>query len=130
MHFYRWMFSSYPSDVVYQSLHWLKQQTARGRPLGLPSESGEVEPIYAAHGSFLAFHRSYFERGGTLGHGAFLFGEEIFVAETARRLGLAVLFEPRVIVEHAEHSSMGPLWRRETSDRRREASRYLANTFF
>ena len=130
MHFYRWVFSSYATDAVYQSLHWLKSKTGRVRHPGRVPSSSVTEPIYAAHGSFLALYRSFFERGGSLAYGAFLFGEEIFIAETARRLGLIVLFEPRVAVEHAEHTSTGGPWRRDTSALRRESSRYVADTFF
>ncbi len=131
MHLYRWLFSAYPIDVVYEGLSWIKH-----RALGLlskvrpPATASVPERIYAPHGSFIALHRSYFEAGGTLEHGAFLFGEEIFVAETVRRLGLAVLYEPAVVVEHTERSTAAGLWNRDNSRYRRQASRYLARTYF
>jgi GT2 family glycosyltransferase len=131
MHVYRWIFSAYPIDVVYQGLSWLKHRALEAgsneRP---PSPASSAEKIYAPQGAFIAFHRSYFERGGTLDHGAFLFGEEIFVAETARRLGLTVLYEPAVAVEHTERSTASGLFNRDTSRYRRQASRYLAEKFF
>jgi GT2 family glycosyltransferase len=86
--------------------------------------------IYAPQGAFIAFHRSYFERGGTLDHGAFLFGEEIFVAETARRLGMTVMYDPALVIEHTERSTAAGLFNRNTSRYRKQASRYLAKTFF
>ena len=67
----------------------------------------EPRPIYAPHGSFLLFSREYFERGGTLNAGAFLYAEEIFVAETCRRLGLEVLYRPDLELQHDEHVSTG-----------------------
>jgi GT2 family glycosyltransferase len=131
MHVYRWIFSAYPIDVVYQGLSWIKHRAleavSKERP---PSPASSAEKIYAPQGAFIAFHRSYFEHGGTLDHGAFLFGEEIFVGETARRLGLTVLYEPAVAVEHTERSTAAGLFNRETSRYRRQASRYLAQTFF
>ena len=131
MHVYRWIFSAYPIDAAYQGLSWIKHRTlesvSKERP---PSPPASAEKIYAPQGAFIAFHRSYFERGGTLDHGAFLFGEEIFVAETARRLGLTVLYEPAVAVEHTERSTAAGLFNRDTSRYRRQASRYLAQTFF
>jgi hypothetical protein len=37
---------------------------------GNRASSPELEPIYAAHGACLIFHRSYFEAGGTLAYGS------------------------------------------------------------
>jgi GT2 family glycosyltransferase len=131
MHVYRWIFSAYPIDVVYQGLSWIKQralEAASKGHLGAPATS--PEKIYAPQGAFIAFHRSYFEGGGTLDHGAFLFGEEIFVAETARRLGMTVLYDPALVIEHTERSTASGLFNRDTSRYRKQASRYLAKTFF
>jgi GT2 family glycosyltransferase len=131
MHLYRWLFSAYPIDVVYEGLSWIKH-----RALGLlskvrpPAAASLPERIYAPHGSFIALHRSYFEGGGNLEYGAFLFGEEIFIAETVRRLGLTVLYEPAVMIEHTERSTAAGLFNRDSSRFRRQASRYLARTFF
>ena len=131
MHLYRWLFSAYPIDVVYEGLSWIKH-----RALGLlskvrpPAAASLPERIYAPHGSFIALHRSYFERGGNLEYGAFLFGEEIFIAETVRRLGLTVLYEPAVMIEHTERSTAAGLWNRDASRFRRQSSRFLARTFF
>lgn len=131
MHLYRWLFSAYPVDVVYEGLSWVKHRAlelvSKVRP---PATASSPARIYAPHGSFIALHRSYFQRGGTLEHGAFLFGEEIFVAETVRRLGLNVLYEPAIVIEHTERSTAAGLWNRDSSRYRRQASRYLARTFF
>jgi GT2 family glycosyltransferase len=131
MHLYRWLFSSYPIDVVYESLSWVKHRAlelfSKGRPVATDSVS---EKIYAPHGSFIALHRTYFERGGTLDYPVFLFGEEIFIAETARRLGLTVLYEPAVAIEHTERSTAAGLWNRDASRYRKQASRFLAKTYF
>jgi len=63
--------------------------------------------VYAAFGACIVLHRSYFENGGTLRFGSFLFGEEIFVAETARGLGLRTRYEPRLRLLHREHGTTG-----------------------
>lgn len=133
MHVYSWIFSAYPIDAVYQGLSWIKHRIIEAMSKGAspaPAPSSSAEKIYAPQGAFIAFHRSYFERGGTLDHGAFLFGEEIFVAETARRLGLTVMYEPAVAIEHTERSTGAGLFNRDTSRYRKQASRYLARTFF
>jgi GT2 family glycosyltransferase len=61
--------------------------------------------IYAPHGAFVIFNEQYFRRGGNLACGAFLFAEELFVAETCRRLGLRVTYLPSLEVLHDEHIS-------------------------
>ncbi len=131
MHVYRWIFSAYPIDAVYQGLSWIKHRALEAasneRPL---APSSATEKIYAPQGAFIAFHRSYFERGGNFDHGAFLFGEEIFVGETARKLGLTVLYDPTLVIEHTERSTAAGLFNRQTSRFRKQASRYLAKTFF
>ncbi|HEY0829509.1 MAG TPA: glycosyltransferase [Candidatus Dormibacteraeota bacterium] len=131
MHLYRWLFSSYPVDVVWESLSWVKHRTlemfSKVHP---PAAASHPEYIYAPHGSFIALNRSYFERGGNLEYGAFLFGEEIFVAETARKLGLTVLYEPAVAIEHTERSTAAGLWNRDASRFRRQASRFLVRNYF
>ena len=88
--------------------------------------SGVARTVYAPHGSCLVLPAAYFDRGGTLDHGAFLFGEEITVAERARALGLPVRYEPAVVVRHAEHRSTG-WWRsRQLLTWQRESVREIA----
>ena len=57
----------------------------------------------------MVFARRYFEAGGTLRHPAFLYGEELFVAETARALNLAVHHEPALVVHHLHQVSTSAL---------------------
>jgi len=63
--------------------------------------------IYAPHGAFIIFTKEYFVRGGSFKHFSFLFGEEIFVAETASKLNLKVLYNPELIISDFEHASTG-----------------------
>jgi len=131
MHLYSWLFSAYPVDVVYESLSWVKHRALELVSKDRPAAAAAItEKIYAPHGSFIALHRSYFERGGTLDYGAFLFGEEIFIAETARKLGLTVLYEPAIAIEHTERSTAAGLWNRDASRYRKQASRYLVKNYF
>jgi GT2 family glycosyltransferase len=69
-----------------------------------------ITPIYAPHGSIIAFHRRYFDAGGTLAHPTFLFNEELTVAETCRRLGLKIIYNPTLWVSHHEHQATR-VWR-------------------
>ena len=69
--------------------------------------AGDARDVYAAHGSIMAIHRRFFEAGGTMRHGAFLFGEEITIAEQVRGFGGTVRFEPSIRVVHREHQATG-----------------------
>lgn len=57
-------------------------------------------PVYMIHGSFIILHRSYFERTAGLNFPAFLFGEELFVAEEVRKAGGTLLYEPSLCLAH------------------------------
>ena len=76
------------------------------------------------------FSRRYFESSGNLNHGAFLCGEEVFIAETARRLGLAVVYDPRLKVVHKENATLSRYTSRQLLAYVREATDYVTETFF
>ena len=130
MHFYKWIFRYYPSLIVYQSLAVLKERIKIYFPKKRFKSNNIPVSIYAPHGSFIVFHRSYFESGGTLAHGCFLFGEEIFVAETARRLNLNILYDPRLKVIHKGHVSTNIFKSRHIFRYMKEAAIYCADEFF
>lgn len=72
---------------------------------GEDSDSGNAT-IYAPHGSIVLFHRRFFERGATLRYGGMMFGEEIHIAEQARRAGLRVTWRRDLRVVHEQHATM------------------------
>lgn len=123
---YKRLFAWYWGLVGYDAASRMKKWLQRGRPV-VEAPAG---PIYAAHGAFLVFHRSYFEAGGTFDHGTFLFNEEIFVAETARRLGLTVRYEPSLVVHHAEHANTNFLTSRVVARHMADSAAYTADTWF
>ncbi len=96
------------------------EETAADRP----------RPIYAPFGAFMVFHRQYFESGGNLSYGSFLFGEEIFIAETARRLGMTIVYDPRLRLCHREHGVMLNVPSRQIAHYAAQSVRYLARTYF
>ena len=89
---------------------WLAQWMApfvRRRRTGFRARSAERSRIYAPHGSFLIFSRQFFERGGYIDDGFFLYGEELSVAETCSRLGLPIVHNPDLIVRHEDSQTTG-----------------------
>ena len=87
--------------------------------------------IYAAHGSMIIFTKKYFELGGNLQYGGFLFGEETFVAESCNALGLKVLYDPTIRVLTSEHVSTGKIFRSyEQVMYMRESYRFVINRYY
>jgi len=132
MHFYKWVFRFSLPGRGYQRLSLAKLRLQHAiearRPQGIRNLA--PERIYAPHGSFMLFHRSYFEAGGTLRHGTFLFGEEIFVAETARQLGLAIVHDPRLVVDHRQNTPYKILSDPKLETYAREAADFVASEYF
>ncbi len=136
MQFYKWIFRFYITCLAYHVVTPARAYARRRLGVGLrPQATATGAPllpraIYAPHGSFVLFHRSYFAAGGGIKHGARLYGEEVFVAETARRLGLKVVYDPRLQVLHRRHSTTQALPNRRMASYLRESSAYIADTFF
>jgi len=86
--------------------------------------------IYAPQGSCIVFSKLFFSLGGKLNYPKFLFGEEIFVAETARNFGLRVVYSPRLKVWHDDHSSTGLVRSRKIAAYVRESARFITDTYF
>lgn len=108
MRFYRYIFNTPGLCATYHLASGLRQKyAARHKSHEQWSEGYIPELIYAPHGSFIIFHRSYFENGCNFRYGAFLYGEEIFVAEQARAKKLPVYYWPELLVHHREHIETG-----------------------
>lgn len=86
--------------------------------------------IYAPHGSCIIFSKLFFLRGGNLKFPAFLFGEEIYVAEMARSLGVHIVYNPQLRVWHDDHSSTGLMRSRKIASYVREAGKFITETYF
>jgi GT2 family glycosyltransferase len=87
-------------------------------------------PIYAAHGSFLIFSRSYFDAGGYIDDGFFLYAEELSVAEICQRLNLRVIHDPTLRVWHDAHQVTGRMCNRNTFHYSRQGLEYALRTYF
>jgi len=86
--------------------------------------------IYAPHGSIVMFRREFFTKGGKLEFGGFMYGEELHVAEQARQLGLAVLYEPAASVLHNAHSCVGKVPSKLNRKWRTDSSEFLWSAYF
>jgi GT2 family glycosyltransferase len=87
------------------------------------------ETVYAPHGSFIIFSKSYFERGGYIDDGCFLYSEEISVAEICRQVGLPVVYDPELTVFHDEHTATGRDYSRTKYQHAKAALEYLTSRY-
>jgi GT2 family glycosyltransferase len=134
MHAYKWIYQSWLVLNTYElasaGFHNLRS-TARkltGDPFGQERNSGGK--IYAPHGSFLIFSSQYFRAGGNLDFPCFLFGEEIYLAESLRTVGLDVVYEPSLEVVHQEHKSTKLVKSRKLARAVASSAAYCADTYF
>jgi GT2 family glycosyltransferase len=119
-----WIFQYPLCFSVFQRLASLKKKIKRLVERDAPIKT-DCCCIYAPHGSFVVFTRVYFELGGSLSHPFFLYGEEIFVANTVKRLGLRVLYAPSLRLLHREHSTTSKIDMQTKSKHAYQSAKYL-----
>ena len=100
-----WVFSVYPLAVAHRLLGMIKQRLFRSAG----AAQNSMPSIYGGHGSFIIFSKRYFERGGGLDNGAFLFCEENYVAEEVRRMEGRIVYADDIVITHKEHVTTGIL---------------------
>ena len=126
---YRFLVSTY---YVAWLTQWLAPFVRKGRRRWHARRSNRRDcqtRIYAPHGSFLIFSRRYFEEGGFIDDGCFLYGEEISVAETCWRLGLPVIHDPELKVSHNDSQTTGRMLTRSSYRLQREGLQYALGKY-
>lgn len=124
---YRFLLSTYYIAWLTQ---WLAPIVRKGRKRLHARRSSRGQcPIYAPHGSFFIFSRRFFEQGGFLDDGCFLYAEEISVAETCWRLGLHVIHDPELKVSHNDSQTTGRMLTRSGYVLQREGLHYALGKY-
>ena len=90
---------------------------------------GVCTSIYAPHGSFIIFSRAFFEAGGFIDDGSFLYAEEFRVAEICLRLGVPVLHDPGLKVWHDDHQTTGRNLSRSIYAHQKEGLQYALRKY-
>jgi GT2 family glycosyltransferase len=126
---YRFWLSNYYTMWLKQ---WLSPFVRRVRyrfSLRRASRNAASREIYAPHGSFLIFSRKFFEVGGFIDDGFFLYAEEFCVAEMCRRLGLPVIHDSGLRVWHEEGQSTGRMLSRSLYQHEKKGFRYALDRY-
>jgi GT2 family glycosyltransferase len=124
--FLHFVSSSYILYSLFTIYHLLKTKLM-GRQNSKPNL---VANPYAIHGSFMVFNKTFFEKGGTINYPSVLFGEELFIAEQARKLNLNMVYEPTLQVEHNEHATTGVFKSRRMVTYLHQSYTYILKTYF
>jgi GT2 family glycosyltransferase len=134
MHMYKWLYRSRLILNTYElaaaAFHRAHSASLKLKASSVDEKQNLPETIYAPHGSFMILSNNYFARGGDLQFPGFLFGEEIYIAESIRRLGLEVVYEPSLQVLHNEHQSTKLFKSRKVAAYAASSAEYCADTFF
>jgi len=89
----------------YKTLHVVKRWLNSSGRSSNGYAKNVILDIYAPHGAFIIFTKSYIQSKASTEYPRMLFGEEIFVAEQARISGLKVRYNPSLVVFDREHGS-------------------------
>ncbi len=103
LNFLSLIYSFYPFYILYQTIAIIKAFIKQSNS----EEQQNQQQVYAVHGSFMIFRNNYFINGGNFNYGSFLYGEELFIAETALQNNLQVIYNPLLKIIHHEHSTTG-----------------------
>jgi len=126
---YRFLVSTYYVAWLTQWLAPFVRKARRRLQAGRSNRQDCPTRIYAPHGSFLIFSRRFFEEGGFIDDGSFLYAEEISVAETCWRLGLPVIHDPELKVSHNDSQTTGRALTRSGYLLQKEALQYALGKY-
>lgn len=112
----------------YPILDWIYTNTMyRRKKIYNPSPECD---LYAGHGSFMLFTRSFFKHYTKIHYPIFLFGEEVFFAELITKAGLRVHYYPDLVVNDMEHVSTGKMKKKFYYKCNKESVDYILKTFY
>ena len=120
-------FSNYLLYIIYNTLALIK------RKLFMPSaniKNNITKDVYALHGSFIVFKSDYFNSGATLNYPAFLFGEELFIAEQCIKKNLTQQYDSSLSVIHHEHQTTSVFKNRKLLAYHFEALNFIYKTYY
>jgi GT2 family glycosyltransferase len=92
------------------------------------SESSEKK-IFSPHGAFIVFNKEYFNKGGIIDDGYFLYGEEDSIAAIAVINELTIGFVPRLKITHFESVSIGKRFSKKKFFYQKEAYDYIKKQY-
>jgi GT2 family glycosyltransferase len=120
--FHMMWFKQWVSPFVRRARYALRRWTFGERDHG-------SDPIYAPSGSFLIFSRAFFEAGGFIDDGCFLYAEEFRVAEMCRYLRLPIVHDRELRVWHEGGQSTGRMLSRSVFAHQKDGFSYAFSRY-
>lgn len=94
-------FISYPFSLIMILINkFIKFINFKKQP-----KNNQEKSVYAVHGSFILFSNYFFKKGGWFDDNFEMYGEELTVAEIAKKLDIPVSYFPELQIIHNEHRS-------------------------
>jgi GT2 family glycosyltransferase len=121
-HYYLMWFKQWLAPYVRILRHRVKEWRS-GTPVQMRTR------IYAPHGSFIIFSRMFFDAGGIIDDGSFLYAEEFCVGETCYHLDLPVVHDPGLRVWHNAHQTVGRMLTRPIYDHQKQGLSYALRKY-
>lgn len=106
---------------IYHRLHLLKNKQQKAYP---------ECTIYAGHGSFMLFTKSFVQHYPVLHFPGFMYAEEIFFAELVQRANLHVLYTPLLHIKNIGNINTGKINQAQKSQWNKESLRAIYEHFF
>lgn len=114
----------YSSTFIYRLYHGLYL---------LKSRHKKVHPeddIYAGHGSFMLFTKNFVAKNSEIHFPGFMYGEEIYLAELARKAALRVRYIPALRIANIGNINTGLINQTQKSQWSKESLRAIYKAFF
>ncbi|MDP6401063.1 MAG: hypothetical protein QF622_06770 [Candidatus Marinimicrobia bacterium] len=124
--FWNLFFMSFTGSKILMSVKQFIRKIFPEAPTPIPKNPTTV---YAVHGSAILFSRRFFEVGGWLDDNFSLYGEELTVAEIAKRLNCPITYYPELEIIHHEHSNTQQIKNRVLFEQARLSHKYVVSNY-
>jgi GT2 family glycosyltransferase len=121
------IYSYYPIYVIYQLGAYFKRLTKKLSHKDDKQTSGSV---YAVHGSFLIFTKSFFDKGNTLKFPSFLYAEELFIAEQCLKNNSKIYYNSDLNIFHKEHATSRFIKNRKHVEWLKQSLNYIYHSYY
>lgn len=92
-------------------------------------QTQEEREIFSPHGAFIILSKSYFEKGGYIEDGYFLYGEEDSIAAIAEENKMKIGFVPHLRILHSESINTGKILTRAKYNYQKYANKYISRKY-
>ena len=114
----------YSSTFIYRFYHGLYLLKSRHTKVYPESD------IYAGHGSFMLFTKSFVTKNSEIHFPGFMYGEEIYLAELTRKAALRVRYVPTLRIANVGNINTGLINQSRKSEWSKESLRAIYKAFF